>query len=59
MLQQCKINGCSTPTHNNVFVSVARLAAEQIEPLVREMDEKSQLAPSILQALFDLSLIHI
>lgn len=33
--------------------AVARLAKEQIEPYVAEMDEKSQMAPSVRKALFD------
>ncbi|XP_025093385.1 short/branched chain specific acyl-CoA dehydrogenase, mitochondrial-like [Pomacea canaliculata] len=39
--------------------AVARLAAEQIEPLVKEMDAKSQMAPSVRQALFDNGLMAI
>ncbi|KAK7109129.1 short/branched chain specific acyl-CoA dehydrogenase, mitochondrial-like [Littorina saxatilis] len=39
--------------------AVARLAAEQIEPLVREMDDKCQMAPSVRQALFENGLMGI
>jgi hypothetical protein len=36
-----------------MFIAVARLAREQIQPLVREMDEKSEMAASVRQALFE------
>ncbi|XP_052102670.1 short/branched chain specific acyl-CoA dehydrogenase, mitochondrial-like [Mytilus californianus] len=39
--------------------TVAKMAAEKIQPLVRQMDADSQLAPSVLQALFDNGLMGI
>ena len=33
--------------------SVARLAAEKIQPLVREMDQKSFMDQSVIDALFE------
>ncbi|XP_013402089.1 short/branched chain specific acyl-CoA dehydrogenase, mitochondrial-like [Lingula anatina] len=33
--------------------TVAKLAKDKIEPLVREMDEKSQMDPSVIKALFE------
>jgi dTDP-D-glucose 4,6-dehydratase len=49
---------CLTP--NYLFVSytitrttVAKLALEKIQPLVRQMDAESHMDKSVLQALFD------
>ncbi|XP_076439469.1 short/branched chain specific acyl-CoA dehydrogenase, mitochondrial-like [Babylonia areolata] len=39
--------------------SVSRMATEQIEPLVREMDQKSEMFPSVRQALFDNGLMGV
>ncbi|KAL8598334.1 hypothetical protein ACOMHN_047655 [Nucella lapillus] len=39
--------------------SVSRMAAEQIEPLVREMDEKGEMFASVRQALFDNGLMSV
>ena len=33
--------------------AVARLATEQFEPLVSQMDENGEMDPSVRQALFD------
>ena len=33
-------------------ISVAKFAAEEIEPYVREMDEKSKIKQSVLDGLF-------
>lgn len=39
--------------------TVAKMAAEKIQPLVKQMDADSHLAPSVLQALFDNGLMGI
>lgn len=37
-----------------LFIFVAqKFATEVVQPLVREMDDKSQLDPSVIQGLFD------
>lgn len=36
-----------------VLHSVSRFAREQLQPLVRKMDEESQMDQSIIQSLFD------
>jgi len=34
-------------------VSVSRYAREQVQPLVREMDEKSEMGRPLIKSLFD------
>jgi hypothetical protein len=36
-----------------MFSTVSRLTKEQIEPFVREMDEKKDILPHIKQLMFD------
>lgn len=39
--------------------TIAKFAKDKIEPKVREMDEKSKLAPEVLKGLFDQGLMGI
>src|SRR5437868_10844493 len=51
---------CQCDLQKVLFVLVARkFAVDVIEPLVRQMDEKSQLDKSIIQGLFDNGLMGI
>lgn len=39
------------------FASARRFAEDVVKPLVREMDEKSEMHPSIIKGLFDLGVM--
>ena len=42
-----------------VCVAVARFAREKVQPLVRKMDDESQMDRSIITGMFDQGVSHV